>query len=110
MKSFLIILLILGLELWLCFAYPDQVTAFFKSLGTIFVIMLIATFALGIVGSLLASLFSTPPSSSTDQSAAGAQQSTPPPAPRRPSATPFLLGLLLGWWLGGGPGDDSHFI
>ncbi len=100
------ILCLMGLTLWLCFVYPDQVTAFFESLGRVVPIFLFTAIGLGLLVSFLASFFtpSSPPSSAGQPPAVVA----PPPAPRRSSATPFLLGLALGWWLGhpGHDGDD----
>ncbi len=91
--------------LWLCFSYPEEVTGVFESLGVILLVLLIAAFALTLVFAFIASLFSAPP----PPAASVSRQADPPPPPvrQRDTLTPLLIGLALGWWLGGGPGDGD---
>lgn len=101
MKSLVTISSFLGFLagwLWLCFAFPDAVTGVFESLGVIFVVLLTATFALGLFLAFIASLFSTPPPPA---------QPPAPPVRQPDTLTPLLIGLALGWWLGRGPGDGD---
>lgn len=60
-----------------------------------------------VVGPVLAGLdavfSSQPPLLRSPPSAA------PPPPIRQPDTlTPLIIGLALGWWLGGGPGDSDR--
>lgn len=89
--------------LWLCCSFPEAVTGMFESLGVIFVGLLIAAFALGPFLTFIASLFSTPPPPAHPP----APPPVTPPVRKRDTLTPLLLGLALGWWLGGGPGDGG---
>lgn len=91
--------------LWLCCTFPEEVTRVFESLGVILAVLLVATYALGLVLASIASLFSTP---SPPAHPPATPPATPPPPVRQPDTlTPLLVGLVLGWWLGGGPGDGD---
>lgn len=97
-KVLLILAFLVG-WLWLCFAFPEEITGFFESLGTFLLILLIALFVLGQVLVFIADMFpSKPPPTPTAANA---------PARQRKTLTPLIIGLALGWWLGGGPGDNG---
>jgi hypothetical protein len=91
MKQFLtnlrltvLILVFLGFCVWIC------LNPWF------FAVMIIAAYVLGPVLAGLAAVFSSKP------------PPTPPAPIRQPDTlTPLLIGLALGWWLGGGPGDGG---
>jgi hypothetical protein len=102
-------LFLMGLVLWICFTYPDQILAFFEFIDRMLPIFLFAAASLGMLISLLASLFASPPPPAPGHSTPIANLQSPNSArPQPASATPFLLGLTLGWWLGHNPGNDSH--
>ncbi len=92
--------------LWLCYAFPEELTWFFETLGTVLIGGLVAAYALGLAFVFIASLF---PSQPPAPPSLPARIEPPPPAPvRQPDTlTPLLLGLALGWWLGGGPGEGG---
>ncbi len=75
-----------GAVLWLCATYP---LVPFLLLG--------GTWAFGVMISMLAAA----------QSPSKQSGATPAPNRQRDTLTPLLLGLALGWWLGGGPGDGD---
>lgn len=104
MKTFLTLIAILGLELWLCATYPDEVTRFFEFLPVLMFWFFIAVGTLALVLGFITNLLSPPASSPRPAQPPAA---TPPPARQPDTLTPLLVGLALGWWLGGGPGEGG---
>lgn len=105
----LLILASLAGWLWLCFAFPEEITGFFESLGIFLFVLFIALFVLGQLLMFIADMFpSKPPSKPTSDQPHPISEPRIPNSTHRPaSLTPLLLALALGWWFGGGPGDGG---
>ena len=77
--------LLIGATILLCFR-PE-----------IFFVIFIMALAFGLVIGALVSIASDSPP----------PRQTPPPTRQPDTLTPLIVGLALGWWLGGGPGDGG---
>lgn len=82
--------------LWLCWAFPDAITRAIESLGNLLVLLVATALVVCPILAFLAAVFTSSP-----------PPAPPPPVRQRDTLTPLLLGLALGWWLGGGPGDGD---
>jgi hypothetical protein len=107
MKTFLTLLAILDLELWLCAIYPDEIEKGVTAMISVLPWLFLAVFALGHVLAFIVALLA--PSQSPAEHPATrplpTSPTSPPALPVRQSDTlaPLLLGLTVGWWLGHHP-------